>query len=94
MSATTVPHGTPSGYNWHRCRCDDCRRWCRDQAREARAKKRDAEGAPSAAQLQKKLTGALSHVAYWKREAEEARALALLYQLQAKAAEKKAGARA
>lgn len=26
MSAqATIPHGTPSGYSYHRCRCDVCR---------------------------------------------------------------------
>lgn len=30
---TSFKHGTNSGYKYHKCRCDECRRWRRDRAR-------------------------------------------------------------
>lgn len=31
-----VEHGTPHGYNYHRCRCDECATWRREYSRTRR----------------------------------------------------------
>lgn len=46
----TVPHGTVSGYSWHRCRCDACRaaNTAARRATVARRRARAAAGEPMA----------------------------------------------
>lgn len=33
-----IPHGTVSGYNYHRCRCLDCKTWAQNKQKELRSK--------------------------------------------------------
>lgn len=35
-SADQTPHGTPQGYNYHRCRCERCQEWRREYSRARR----------------------------------------------------------
>lgn len=35
-----IPHGTPSGYTWHKCRCSECRAWSAAYRREYRRRQK------------------------------------------------------
>lgn len=49
----TIPHGTSSGYGYHKCRCDACRGWVRESSRARRERQRRAqEAAVQAAEKQ------------------------------------------
>ena len=40
MSNTPIPHGTFSGYNYHKCRCEACKETNREYQREYQRKRR------------------------------------------------------
>jgi hypothetical protein len=42
--ARPVPHGTLTGYNWHSCDCEPCRRVWREYMRDYRQRRKAATG--------------------------------------------------